>query len=73
MKARQGDQDAALKLKEKNLSKQVDDFAIGLARKAGMNQVPWFQVTQIVTGIYLTLSVLSCFYRPDFINVSSRA
>ena len=43
---------------------------MSLARKAGMEQVPWFVLTWVVTWAYLVLSLSACFFRADFVNVT---
>lgn len=70
LRARQGDNEAHLKLQERAYSKKVDALAMSLARKAGMEQVPWFVLTWVVTWTYLVLSLSACFFRADFVNVT---
>lgn len=36
----------------------------------GFHQVPWFRLTVLVLGIYALLTMLVCFYRTDFINLT---
>ena len=70
IRARQGDNEAHLKLQERAYSKKVDALAMSLAKKAGMEQVPWFVLTWFVTWTYLVLSLSACFFRADFVNVT---
>lgn len=70
IEARQGDTQAKISVEEKKLSKRVDAYAHGLAKKMGYEGVPWFTLTQVVLGIYTCLTILSMTFRPDFFNVS---
>ncbi len=45
-------------------------IAHGMAKKMGYDTVPWFALTQILLGIYVVMTILSMFFRPDFFNVS---
>lgn len=69
MQARDGDTNARIQVEEKKLSKKVDVFAHGLAKKIGYDNVPWFALTEVVLGIYSILTIFSMFFRPDFFNV----
>lgn len=69
MQARDGDTNARIQVEEKKLSKRVDVFAHGLAKKIGYDSVPWFALTEVVLGIYSILTIFSMFFRPDFFNV----
>ena len=57
-------------MKEKEYSKKFELFAHGFAKKLGYDSVPWFKITEIILGIYVVITVLSMFFRPDFVNVS---
>lgn len=57
-------------MREREYSKKVDALAMSLAKRAGMEQVPWYLLTWVVTIVYLCLSLASCFFRADFINVT---
>lgn len=69
LEAREGNPSARLQVEEKKLAKRVELIAHGVAKRLGYETVPWFQLTQFVLAIYLTLTVLSMFFRPDFFNV----
>ncbi len=69
IEARQGNAKAKLSVEEKKLSKKVEFLAHGFAKKLGYETVPWYSVTQFVLAIYVMLTVLSMFFRPDFFNV----
>ena len=71
IQAREGDTTAKISVEEKKLSKKVELFAHGFAKKMGYETVPWYLVTQIVLFIYMILTILSMFFRPDFINVNN--
>ena len=43
---------------------------MSLAKKLGMNSVPWFRLTCYVLGIYSLLTCLVMFFRTDFINLT---
>ena len=73
IEARQGDTRAKIQVGERRLSKRVDTFAHGFAKKMGYEAVPWYILTEIVLGIYTVLTLLSMFFRPDFFNVSFKS
>lgn len=70
LEAREGNTQAKLSVEEKKLAKKVELFAHGFAKKFGYETVPWFILTEFVLGIYVILTILSMFFRPDFFNVS---
>ncbi len=41
-----------------------------MAKRAGYDSVPWFQLTWWVLWVYTLLTVLVMFFRPDFINMT---
>jgi len=41
-----------------------------MARSIGMNGMPWYSCTLLVTYIYMFFSICVLFYRPDFINLT---
>jgi len=57
--------------KEINAIHQIDQVAVNLANRLGMNEVPWYKLTLYVTAIYTLIVLLSLFYRADFLNVFS--
>jgi len=66
-----GSLQARVQMREKHLSKTVDTYAHNLAQRFGARTVPWFSVTQVVLGIYSVLTILTLYFRPDFVNVTS--
>ena len=70
IEARLGNPYAKLQVEEKKISKQVELIAHGYAKKLGYDTVPWYTITQLVLIIYVVLTILSMFFRPDFFNVS---
>lgn len=56
--------------KEEQLHVQLDMVAQGLAKKIGFDHVPWYSLTQLALTIYMTLTLLICFARPDFLNLT---
>ncbi len=60
-----------MKVEEKKMAKNLEVYAHGVANKMGFENVPWFQLTQFVLGIYSMLTILVLFFRTDFINVSA--
>ncbi|CDW90728.1 c2 domain containing protein [Stylonychia lemnae] len=59
LEARDGNTNARIQAEEKKLSKKVDVFAHGIAKRMGYEAVPWFLLTEILTiclvGIYMML------------------
>lgn len=41
-----------------------------IAARMGFHQVPWFRLTVLVLAVYALLTMLVCFYRTDFINLT---
>jgi len=41
-----------------------------LATKMGYQNIPWLRLTEGVLLVYLVLTVLSMFVRPDFLSVT---
>ena len=56
---------------EKRLEAKFDVFAQKLANKYQKQEMPWAQVTQAVLSVYLVLTSLSMFLRPDFLSVTA--
>jgi hypothetical protein len=69
LEASHGDTKAKLSVEEKKLAKKVELLAHGVAKKFGYETVPWYKLTWVVLIIYLSLTILSMFFRPDFVNV----
>lgn len=55
---------------EKNMEAKLDKFAQDMAQKRGYNEVPWEKLMRAVLLIYLCLTVLAMFYRPDFLSMT---
>jgi hypothetical protein len=52
------------------LEKTFDVVAQNLANKIGFAHIPWWSLTTTVLYIYAALTILVCFERPDFVNLT---
>lgn len=55
---------------EKNVEEKFDVISQQVASKLGMKEIPWFRWTLNLTFVYTVLTILVCFHRQDFLNVS---
>jgi hypothetical protein len=62
--------DLILSEKEKTLVVSVDKIATIVANKLGFPHVPWFTLTLYVIAIQTALTILSLFFRKDFLNLT---
>ena len=56
--------------KEQTLVVSVDKIAAVVANKLGFPHVPWFTLTLYVIAIQTVLTILSLFFRKDFLNLT---
>jgi hypothetical protein len=62
--------DPAMKEREAAFLGPFEAVSDGVAKSVGFDSCPWFLVTQIVLFLYFGMTILVCFYRPDFINIT---
>lgn len=59
-----------LEVHEKAVEHHVDAYASRLAVRAGLDAVPWFQLTWWLLWVYTGLTLLGMLLRPDFLNLT---
>jgi len=59
-----------MEVHEHAIEHHVDVYASKLAVKAGLDTVPWFQLTWWLLWIYTCLTLFGMFLRPDFLNLT---
>lgn len=56
--------------KEKELEAKFDARVAKIAQKYGYDEIPWLDLTKGVLVVYTVLSILSMYYRPDFLGIT---
>ena len=60
----------AMKQNEATIVGGFENFSDGVARSMGLDGCPWYLLTIIVLWIYIILTLLACFFRADFLNIT---
>eukprot|EP00347_Sterkiella_histriomuscorum_P014348 403361215 len=55
---------------EKTVESKFDEVSQTVASKLGMKEIPWFRWTMNLTVVYTILTILVCFHRQDFMNLT---